>query len=92
MEGAEELGPGSAFRGEQPLSPPQSSLPGQWRWRRNSLVVVTKHQNMSTKNDNVCLESTGDNAYPKPTVAVQQLDDVVDVVCSTAFSLGNLMV
>ena len=26
----------------------------------------------------MCLASTGDNACPKPSVAVQQLDDVVD--------------
>ena len=45
---------------------PQSSLPGQWRRRRNSLVVVAEHQNTSTKKDNVCLASTGDNAYPNP--------------------------
>ena len=41
VEGAEELGPSSAFRGEQPLSSPQSSLPRQWRRRRNSLVVTS---------------------------------------------------
>ena len=28
----------------------------------------------------MCLASTGDNAYPKPSVAVQQLDGVVDDV------------
>ena len=34
--------------GESSHSLPQSSLPGQWRRRRNSLVVVTKHQDTST--------------------------------------------
>ena len=52
----------SAFRGEQPLPPRratcpaqavpsgESNLPGQWRRRRNSLVLLKKHQkNMHTK-------------------------------------------
>ena len=73
---------------EQPLSSPQSSLPGHRRKRRNSLVVVTKHLNTSTKN-NVCLASTRDNDYqshndadeePQRSIVVQQLDGVVDEV------------
>ena len=47
--------PGSAFREEQPLSSPQSSLHRQWQRRRNSLVVVTKHQNTFTKKVMVCV-------------------------------------
>ena len=71
--------PGQCLPREAATLLPQSSLPGQRRRRRNSLVVVTKHPNMSTKkSDNVCLASTGDKAYPKPSVAVHQLDDVVD--------------
>ena len=56
VEGAEELGPGNAFRKEQPLST-QNSLPGQWRRRRENLVVVKnikKHLNAT----NLCLDTT----------------------------------
>ena len=49
VEGAEDLGPGSAFRGGAATLSPQSSLPRHRRKRRNSLVVVTKHLNTSIK-------------------------------------------
>ena len=87
MEGAEELGPGSAFRGEQPLSSPQSSLPGHRQKRRNSLEFV---KSVKTQNaTNVCLANTADNGHQshnnadeelQRSIVVQQLDGVVDEV------------
>ena len=68
VEGAEEIGPGSCLPGRAATVRPQSSLPRQWRRRRNSLVT-SKHVH-NKKKINVCLASTSDNAYPKPSVAV----------------------
>ena len=75
---------------EQPLSPPQSSLPGHRRKRRNSLVVVTKHLNTSTKN-NVCLASTRDNAYQSPSSPFSNLTAPWMKSCCSGTSFNNLM-
>ena len=68
-------------------SPPQSSLPGQWRRRRISLVVV-KSVHKYTEMQPMCVLRTQLTTATKASmiqakssrssVAVQQLDDVVD--------------
>ena len=54
-----------SFRGEQPLSPRRAACPGSGE----GVIIrgcdkTSKH--VYKKSDNVCLASTGDNAYPNP--------------------------
>ena len=50
--------PGQCLPGGAATHPPQDSLRGQWRRRRNSLVAVTVHQNTTPTQTQRCRSAT----------------------------------
>ena len=81
---AQKTSPWAVPSGESSHSSPQSSLPGQWRRRRNSLVVV-KSVHKNTEMQPMCVWQTQLTTATKATMMQTKSS-------SAAWSFNNLMV